>query len=139
MAFEFPLDHLTTSVNGKRKCLLSHDDDVDDDEHDDDDVDEKGAEWACGCHSFYYHTLAQNNKNIKNKTKIFTKERKKKVNPLECPASSHPPPTTHSRESHASGWRFGAQAWPKINCQLSAFHNLIRFAKKSDKNNFTKL
>lgn len=88
---------------------------------------ETRLEVNCGCHSSLFITT--------HTSKVSMKEGKKKVNPLEwlTESSRHfspHTPTDLSGESHASGCRFRAQARPKINCQLSAFDNRIRFARK---------
>lgn len=74
-----PLDHLTTSVNGKWKCLPHGDCDADANGDGDDDVDERGGETRlevdCGCHSSLFITT--------HTSKVSLKEGKKKVNPLE--------------------------------------------------------
>jgi len=68
-----PLDHLTTSVNGKWKCLPQGNDDLH--YRAEDEVDEKGASWIAGAtHQFLLPHIRR---------AASMKERKKKVNPLE--------------------------------------------------------
>lgn len=131
-----PLDHLTTSVNGKWKCLPHGDCDADANGDGDDDVDERGGRDAARSGlrvpliTFYYHTHIKSffERGKEESEPSWVADRTFKIL-LRTIHSTHTP-TDLSREYHASGCRFRAQARPKINCQLIAFDNRIRFARK---------